>query len=227
MINIIEHHIQRDIFSQLCLCETIRFTDLKPKNLESNIFMYHLKRLIKLGYVVKNSQGEYQLSPQGLAYADKLSFSTKRLALQPKIVIYLHITDKAGAQLYWRRKVQPSINKIGTPLGKLHYGEDIAAAATRELFEKTGLKGIKLQFKGLANLRFMAERVLVSNILCLVFSGVASTKEPALISGKRGEVFWSKEVPKKDMLPSVTLLNDAIKNAQGVSFFVEKSFNLK
>ncbi len=227
MVNSIEHHIQRDILSKLCFSETIRFSSLKPQGLESNIFMYHLKQLIKAGLVAKNVGGSYELTPQGLAYADKLSFSTKRLAVQPKIVIYLHITDQEGAQLFWRRKIQPSIDQVGVPIGKMHYGEDGSVGASRELLEKTGLKNVKLDYRGTANLRFYTQNILISNIICLVFVGQVNTIQPKLISGELGEVFWADKAKINNLLPSVPFMNEKIKASQDKYFFAEKSFYLE
>lgn len=222
----LKHHIQRDIVKTLCFCTDIRFSKLKPKNLESNIFMYHLKQLIKMGLVEKSPSGAYQLSSKGLAYVDKLSLYTKRPALQPKTVVYLQILDKKGSQLYWRRKIQPSINRVGVPIGKLHHGEDIKDSAKRELLEKTGLDNVDLEYRGIANLKFLAGDVLISNIICFVFIGQAKTIRPKLISGERGDVFWSNKPQTIDLLPSVPFMNAIINNVSNSTFFVEKSFNL-
>jgi hypothetical protein len=227
MINNIEHHLQRDILNRLCFSESSRFSDLKPKNLESNIFMYHLKQLIKGGLVAKNQTGSYILTPQGMSYADKISFSTKRPAVQPKISYYLYVTDKNGAQLLWRRKVQPSINKVGVPLGKMHYGETIELGTKRELFEKTGLKNVELMHRGTVNLKYVIQDVIISNILCLVFSGQVASASPKLVSGESGEVFWSNNIQENDLLPGVLFVNELITNNPNNHFFAEKSFDIE
>lgn len=226
MIQHPEHHIQRDILLKLCFAKTLRFSDLKPKNLESNIFMYHLKQLIKFGFVDKQPDGLYTLSPPGLAYVDKMSYTTKHLSVQPKTVSYLQITDANGAQLYWRRNIQPSIGFVGVPVGKIHYGENIQEAAQRDLLEKTGLKGVKLAYRGTANMKFYIQETLVSHILTLVYEGQVKKVKPKLTSGSLGEAFWSNEDKIEKLIPSVGFIIDQLKAHPHGYFFAEQDFYL-
>jgi DNA-binding HxlR family transcriptional regulator len=55
----IDHHIQKQIIADLVECETARFADLKPANLDSNMFTYHLQSLIKQKLITKNDAGKY------------------------------------------------------------------------------------------------------------------------------------------------------------------------
>ena len=226
MIQQPEHHIQRDILIKLCFAKDIRFSDLKPKNLENNIFMYHLKQLIKAGFVTKNEDGLYTLTPDGMVYVDKLSYTTKHQSVQPKLVNYLQITDANGAQLYWQRKIQPSIGHVGVPVGKIHYGEDIQDAAMRELTEKTGLDNIKLVYRGTANMKFYLQDTLVSHILCLVFVGKSKEVKPQLAGGNLGEAFWSDAKKIDDLLESVTYIKQQLAAHPHGYFFAEQSFHL-
>jgi len=220
-----EHHIQRDILYRLCFNKELRFSDLKPENLENNIFMYHLKQLTKAGLVIKNEEGLYTLAPNGMAYIDKLNYSTKQQSIQPKVVCYLQITDAHGTQLYWRRKIQPSIGYVGVPVGKIQYGEDVQRAAQRELTEKTGLTNVKLVYRGTANLKFYVSNSLVSHILTLVYTGKVNSVEPEVLSSEFGDVFWSNE-EVDNVLESVYFIKDQLSAHPHGYFFAEQDFYL-
>jgi ADP-ribose pyrophosphatase YjhB (NUDIX family) len=138
----------------------------------------------------------------------------------------LQITDANGTQLYWRRNIQPSIGYVGVPVGKIHYGENVQDAAQRELQEKTGLKDVKLVYRGTANMKFYVEDTLVSHILCLVFAGKSKEVQPELRSGKLGEAFWSDKEKIDSLLKSVTFIKDQLSAYPHGYFFAEQSFYL-
>ena len=49
----INHHIQRRILSVLCYRKMARFRDLRPPRVDTNLFSYHLKVLIRHQLVQK------------------------------------------------------------------------------------------------------------------------------------------------------------------------------
>src|SRR5690554_7600078 len=98
------HHLQLKILHALTLTDSSRFSQLKPKTIESNLFIYHLKQTMREKLVVKNADGSYSLSREGKAYADKVSLSSFKLRSQPKIVNLLACTNTQGQWLLYRRK---------------------------------------------------------------------------------------------------------------------------
>ena len=50
---IIEHHIQKHILSVLMHTKFARFRDMRPPKVDTNLYSYHLKLLIKSGFVQK------------------------------------------------------------------------------------------------------------------------------------------------------------------------------
>ena len=134
------HHIQLKVLHKLTLNEQARYSQLKPDGVESNLFIYHLKRTIADKLVVKNDDGTYSLSQKGVAYSDKVSLSSFKLRSQPKIVNLLACTNWSGQWLLYKRKHQPFIGRVGFPYGKIHLGETIKQSSERELQEKTDLK---------------------------------------------------------------------------------------
>lgn len=49
--------IQSEILSKLLTAETLRYSEARPENVESDLYNYHLKFLIQKGLVEKNDNG--------------------------------------------------------------------------------------------------------------------------------------------------------------------------
>lgn len=171
------HHIQREILRSLLLVPEARFKDLKPAGLESNIFMYHLKTLIKEGLVEK-TEGGYTLTSKGKSFVDRSNLASLKIRVQPKTITILAVTNSDGKQLILERLHQPFINHKGFPSGKIHYGESLIDAANRELLEKAGFKDVALTFRGNFVMRYFKEDEVVNHIIGYVFSGQVNTMEP-------------------------------------------------
>jgi ADP-ribose pyrophosphatase YjhB (NUDIX family) len=171
------HHIQREILRSLLLVPEARFKDLKPAGLESNIFMYHLKTLIKEGLVEKTESG-YTLTGKGKSFVDRSNLASLKIRVQPKTITILAVTNSDGKQLILERLHQPFINHKGFPSGKIHYGESLIDAANRELLEKAGFKDVALTFRGNFVMRYFKEDEVVNHIIGYVFSGQVNTMEP-------------------------------------------------
>lgn len=144
----IQHHIQRSIVSVLTKQEFARFRDLKPTNVDTNLFSYHLKLLQKAGFIAKTEQG-YTLAEKGLQYVDRANTTEMKLRSQPKIITMLLIQDGYAKVLLQKRAKQPYINTWTLPYGKMHIDdESVLAAARRESQEKLGFDPHKMRHVG-------------------------------------------------------------------------------
>lgn len=144
----LKHYIQRSIVEYLMYHEYARFRDLRPKNVDTNLFSYHLKLLQKNGLVAKTDDG-YTLDQRGLVYVDRVSAGKMRLRTQPKIITMLLIQDGYGKVLLQKRSKQPFINTWTLPYGKLHIDDaSVCAAARREAIEKLQFDPHKLRHVG-------------------------------------------------------------------------------
>ncbi|MCA9336793.1 NUDIX hydrolase [Candidatus Saccharibacteria bacterium] len=144
----IQHHIQRSIVSVLTKQEFARFRDLKPTNVDTNLFSYHLKLLQKAGFIAKTEQG-YTLAEKGLQYVDRANTAEMKLRSQPKIITMLLIQGGYGKVLLQKRAKQPYINTWTLPYGKMHIDdESVLAAARRESQEKLGFDPHKMRHVG-------------------------------------------------------------------------------
>lgn len=191
----IDHIIQRDIVAHLVTCEHARYSELKPKSIESNLFMYHLRRLIAQNMVAKTDEG-YTLTRQGRHYVDRASLSSLKIRMQPKIITVLTVKRSDGKWLLLKRLHQPFLNYIGFPSGKVHYGETIDEAALRELKEKADINNVKLHLRGNLFMRFMAKEdsnLVVNHVCAYVFSGSVDETVTVTKESENFVTLWGEE----------------------------------
>lgn len=188
------HHIQNSILTDLMTHKTRRFSELRPERVDSNLFQYHLQKLIRDGYVAKLERG-YTLSGKGLYYADRFSGVLKGERPQPKIIVVNVVHNPAGKVLLGRKPRQPFFGQYHLPAGKIHEDEELAYAARRELFEKTGIEALPLRFVTLAHVTIRQADVIVSEYYASVMRGSYDGR-PC-----EGEWYASGEFP--DLCPSV------------------------
>ena len=213
------HEIQKHILKKLALARRARYAALKPQGVEGNLFVYHLKALMREGYVLEEA-GRYRLTPEGKRFIDRVSFETFRERIQPKIVTILAVQDGKGKYLLYRRRLAPFSGLIGFPYGKIHMEERLAEAARRELTEKTGLSA-DLRHRGEVYLTVHDDTELVAPMVCHVFSG--KNPEGALRTDSMiGECFWEKleDISPRELIPGVRQIARLLKKSRS-HFFAE------
>lgn len=168
----IDHHIQKHILSVLMNQQYARFRDMRPASVDTNLYSYHLKRLMKTGYVVK-SERQYTLGNKGQFYVDRMNASTARLTYQPKVITMIVIQDGYGNVLMYQKLRQPFIGRWTVPFGKVHNTDtSIAEAAQREVREKIGDNvSIELSHAGDCYIRICDENQVQISTLVHVFYG--------------------------------------------------------
>lgn len=191
---IVDHNIQRDILRTLVHAGSARFSELKPKRVESNLFMYHLKQMIKSDIIEKDGIN-YSLTTDGRMYIDRANLDDLFFRVQPKIVNILAIKSGKGNWLLLERLHEPHMNRVGFPSGKLHYGETLEEAAERELMEKAGLTGIKLKLAGNVAMRFTAENSedVINHTIGYVFVATLSDEPEIKNLSEHWRSFWGEE----------------------------------
>lgn len=218
------HRLQQHIMSQLIRHSSRRYADLKPADVEGNLFMYHLRQLMRAGYLAKINNGDYQLTTDGQRFADTLSLKTLTPRAQPRIVTLLVCQNEAGEYLFLRRKRQPLLGMVGFPYGKIHLGETIAEAAGRELQEKAGLTA-KLTHRGDGYITIREAGEPVSQIMFHLFYGENPTGR-LQTDTRTGAVFWAPVTAIDDTyMPSVPALLQLLADHQD-RFFIELDYRL-
>jgi ADP-ribose pyrophosphatase YjhB (NUDIX family) len=208
------HELQRAILKKLSQENGSRFSDLKPRGVESNRFMYHLRSVMNEG-LVKKAGVLYRLTPKGKGFVDRVSSATFKERIQPKIVaLVVCRREDDGSYLLYRRSRQPFLGKVGFPYGKIHMGERVQDAAARELKEKTGLSA-DLRYRGDVYVTVHDEENLVTQTLFHVFSG----ENPSGIlrrDSSIGDCFWSAldRIKREEEIPGVSQVHKLVKGSE-------------
>ena len=143
------HRLEWHILGSLIRAEELRYSQLKPKQVEGNVFMYHLKVLIKAGLVYKTISGSYQLTSHGMLLADKMQLDTLEIIPSPRTVILIACRrQEDGAWLLHKRKVQPLINQTGFLHTNPVLGESITKTAQNTLEQVNGVITENLRVRG-------------------------------------------------------------------------------
>jgi 8-oxo-dGTP pyrophosphatase MutT (NUDIX family) len=200
------HWIQYHILDQLINNKTRRFSELRAEGVESNLFQWHLKQVMKLGYVEKLPNGAgYQLSPKGLYFADRLSTELKTERIQPKIITIVALRNGAGEFLLHTEYRQPYIDTARFPAGKVHNDESLLYAATRETEEKLHIKVENLSPAGAVHVRIRLNDELTSEYYGFIFTGQYDGAVP-------DKALWYSpdQSPDPTLMPSVREIIDYV-----------------
>ena len=181
------HSAQIKILRELLFMPTARFAELqKASGLESDHVKFHIKQLVKLGYVNKIGNA-YQLSVTGKEYANKLDTDAGVIERQPKVAVLLVVEQHNPKThmveyLLQKRLKHPYFSFWGAPTGKVRWGETLLDTATRELKEETGLTGT-FEYRGIYHERVrhqetgeIIEDKLFQLMFCDRFSGKLQVK---------------------------------------------------
>ncbi|MDP4038596.1 MAG: NUDIX domain-containing protein [bacterium] len=212
--------IQKHIFKELTLHTNRRYSDMRPKDVEGNLFMYHLEKLITKGYIVKEGK-DYTLTTRGRRYAGVISVDSGELRIQPKIVTMLVVRNKRGEYLLFRWQRQPFIGQVSFPYGKTHYGESVFTMAEREQKMKTNLDG-NLHYLGDVYVKTTQGHEAFNHMLAHVFEVKSFTGE-AKSSVKTGEAFWAhpEKLIASELTPGFMDIYNLVKKHGKDRFFEE------
>jgi len=213
------HFIQSHILDKLVHAEKLRNRDMRPKNIDSNLYQYHLLRLQKEGYVTKESI-YYKLSARGLAYADRHSSTLRKTRSQPKLITIIFLYNGNGEILLVPRTRQPFMGMLNLPSGKIHLDESVETAARREIHEKSGnaLLKEKLDHFGTAHMIINQADYTISDYIALLISGAVND------FSKKDGMFWDPKTPlPENTMPSV---NELLQAYEVRSIFSENVINI-
>lgn len=165
----IDHHIQKHIIGVLYRQKYARFRDLRPPRVDTNLYSYHLKKLLSQEIVKKTTQG-YTLDKKGLLYSDRVSQKKMVVRTQPKIVTMLVIQNDNGDVLLLKRNKQPYIDQWALPYGKVHIDDEtIEQSALREAEEKLNICWQTISHVGDCYIRVYADHEVFTSTIAHVF----------------------------------------------------------
>lgn len=172
------HYIQKHILKVLTHKKWARFRDLRPENVDSNLYSYHLKQLLNDKMVDKVEGKGYRLSPAGLRYVDYISLEYFVPRWQPKVMTKIVCRDEQGRILLLPRIKQPFIDTMSLVSGKVHY-EDVSvlAAAQRELAAQLSVSHKIPIHRGVVELDIFIASERVSHTLEHIFEVTLSAED--------------------------------------------------
>lgn len=223
------HPLQITILKTLAFSQGLHFAQIQPKGVPSNQLTFHLQQLLDNGYITKQEQ-VYHLTGLGkekatLIDSETLQFSTQ--AKQIASVICMRQGTKEMEFLFYERTKHPYFGFHGFPAGKIKYGETIAEAAQREVYEETGLFTQPELLSITHYITYDKEtQRLVDDKVLFRFRGVEPTGE--LVSSAEGECSWIPESQIRTFVQkpyhSIELVLEEIdeaKNFNGIPAFRE------
>ena len=161
--------IQLAILKNLLFLPEARFSNLNTEDLTNDHFSYHLRQLVKEGWVVKN-EDRYQLTVEGLRFAADMDLAQPE-EFNPLLVgveIYVEkIVGKEKFILLERRKRNPNKGLVGFHTTKVRLGESVPETAKRCLLEETGLTGT-FKSLGCVHKRYWEEKNTAARLMVLL-----------------------------------------------------------
>lgn len=180
--------------------QAVRYKDLKPDGMESNIFMYHLKQLIKRDFVAKYDN-LYTLTPLGLQYVDSLD-ADDALKAQPKTVTVLYVTNQNDEVLVVKRKIQPFIDSYMLLSSKQHFGETTEEHIHKELAQKLSIEVPAATYCGAMDVLLYDEqsKTLLTHVIGQLYKVRVKNTPPPAVSD-RYSYHWCKDITTLNTLP--------------------------
>lgn len=219
------HHIQRDILYKLVTSPSAKFGELRPKNIDSNIFTYHLHQLITQKLVLKRPDGSYGLTAAGKAVGTTLDFSAQELLEQAHSVLLIVARNDKGEWLLRRRLAHPVYGKLGFVHSEPHAHETLEQSANRGLKNRTGLTA-DYQPIGAGYVKIYKDDALESFTHFTALEA-SNFKGKFLEKVGNGQNLWLAEPDfnSPDMIPSMADIVQQI-NSDQVFFFAHLTYSL-
>jgi hypothetical protein len=192
------HHIQKSILDNLAVANNSRYSDIKPTDMDGNIFTYHLKQLITDKQVIKNGDGTYALSSKGKDY---IVHRYENSLLQAHS-IYLIALRRGNQWLLRERLIQPLLGMSGFVHGEPIATEPLIETATKRLQEKTGLS-VTLSIHSSGLIRISHGDTIESFSHAIILAG-ETNHDITIREDLTGRNYWlaTADLKKDNILPS-------------------------
>ena len=219
----LNHHIQKGIIYRLALESPLRFSDLKPDELDNKLFNYHLKIVIRSDLVTKNSEGLYVLTSEGKTLGVHVYSEVSDVFKRARSIILLAVRSN-DEWLMYQRNNEPLKGLIGFMHCEPEAGIKLEDRAATYLSETCSLKatfhivgsGVTSTFKGNKIESYVNFTVLLADNS----EGIISANDTY------ASYFWAKESDLSDLnlLPNMKDILSAL--GSNKIFFIDKSYNL-
>lgn len=137
------HSAQASILHTLRHVRSARYTDLRlPTGLDSDVFKFHINKLVGMGYIRKLNSTTYELTAVGKEFANNLSKERATIQKQPKLSVAIIATrdfDGTVKHLFQQRLRSPYYGFWGCLTGPVQWGGSIETTAQHEFEKQTGM----------------------------------------------------------------------------------------
>ena len=225
------HILQTKVLRELSLHQTRRFSDMMSvTELTSDDFKFHLRKLVKLGLVLKNIDGVYELTARGKELANRFDYDDQAPIRQPKLttVVFLKRHNPTTGEieyLFQQRLRQPFFHYWGAIGEPIRWGEAFETAAARGPLEQTGLVS-QLSFKGFYRQRDKLEgsQEILEDKLFVIFVANHSgdrLKDWPFASNQWADADWLKSQPQHfdSCSAMLTMLEDDLSFSEGITTY--------
>lgn len=201
-----------------------RYSELKPKDVDGNLFMYHVRQLQKAGYICKDT-GAYQLSQDGKLFSSRMSLRQGAALVQPKIVVMLVCQNTHGEYLLFRWSRQPYSGLVSFPFSKVHFSRTLIQTLEEALFYKASLKGNFL-YVGDIYIQTREANKTVDHMLAHIYRVTDLEGTLGGYDGLTGQPFWAmpKDIPANGHVPGFKEVSE-IASSGKVGFIHEITVN--
>lgn len=222
------HHIQKHILERLVHSTSTRYADLRPANVDGNVFTYHLQQLIKAGPIEKTDDGLYCLTSAGKAEGISSKLTPIERQQQAHAVLLIAIRDAEGRWLLRKRTVHPMFGRTGFVHGEPKAGEPVIVTAQKRLLHKTGLSA-ELTIAGSGFITIFQRDDLESYSQFTLLTGTVTAGD-LLQKDETGENNWQKDpdFTSDAFVPSMPDLVHALNEfGESKTFFKELTYTLQ
>lgn len=220
----LDHHIQKSIVYDLAFAESLRFSDLKPDELENKAFTYHLKKVIAAGLVEKLENGEYTLTAKGRRVGKGAFKKDSRLLDRAYSILLLAVRSMDGQWLLYKRQTMPLLGLTGFMQAQPVAEADARDTAKKTCFEQTGIE-TEFAVQGHGYFRVYRQQNLESFIHFTLLVATTDRTELPETAVSAGYFFArTPDFESPEMLPNMQTLHKMCEAPTGT--FVEATFEL-
>lgn len=214
--------IRKNIILKMIHNPEAKFSELWDKDIESNAFAYHLKKLETEG-VIEKCDEVYKLTEDGKKLSAFIEGDTgERASLPTPTVVVVVMHD--GKLLVQKRLKEPFYGYHGFISGKVNFGFNVLECAKRDLMEETNLEA-DLEFKGMGMTKTFNNGELVFHHF--FYYVLASDPKGELIKkSHKSENFWIpfEEISSLERFPD---FDDLVNLLQQDKFFIRENERLQ
>lgn len=210
--------IRKNIILKMIHKPEAKFSELWDKDVESNTFAYHLKKLESEGLIEKCDE-VYILTSEGKKLTAFIEGNTGDRAALPTPTVVV-VVMREGKLLCQRRLKEPFYGYHGFISGKINFGFNVLECAKRDLMEEANLEA-DFEFKGMGMTKTFNNNKLGFHHF---FYYVLATNPKGELKQKthKAENFWIK-LEDTENLERFPDFDDIVQLLQQNSFFIREN----